>query len=141
MKILRQADRRRSGFQPVDRGIYPAAKSRWIMPGVDVRERKGSGIQARQKDCDKGCEVNVVNIKAVDPFQNFGGGIGIRSHGPDGGLQTAHEHPGGDTVPTYIRNDQPMCAVPELEEIEIVAADDLRGTAEGSQLHTPDVGD
>src|SRR5687767_6533551 len=34
-----------------------------------------------------------------------------------------------------------MCAVPELEEIEVVAADNLGGTTEGSQFHASNVRD
>ena len=110
------------------------------MSGIDIGERKIGWVETRQEDRDECCEVDVVDIKAVDAFQDFSRRIRIRSHRPYGGLQAAHQHPGGNAVPAYIRDDQTVRAIPELEEIEIIAADDLGGTAEGSQFHASDCG-
>src|SRR5690349_19465731 len=124
----------------MDGGTLLAAKSRRIMSGVDVCKGPRGRIEARQENRDKCCEMDIVNIKAVDAFQNLSRGIGVRRHRPDGSLQAAHEHPGGYAVPTYIRDHQSVCSIAELEEIEIVAPDDLGRAAEGSQFDASDVG-
>ena len=86
-----------------------------------------TGSKLGQENGYKGSEVNVMNIKTVDPFQDFSGGIGIGSHRPQGSLQAAHEHASRDAMSAHICDDQSMGPITELEKVKIIAADDLGG--------------
>ncbi len=52
------------------------------MPCIYIRERKIGWVKTRQKDRDKGGEVDVMNVKAVDAFQDFSRRIGLGRHRP-----------------------------------------------------------
>ena len=99
----------------------------------------GNRIKARQEDGHKSGEMDIVDVEAVDALQNLGRGIGFRGHGADRGLQAAHQHPGRDTMPGNIRDNQSMRAIAEVEEIEVVPTDNSSRTGKGSQFYAWDI--
>ncbi len=100
------------------------------MTGVDVIQNSLFVIEARQEDSNDRGEVDVVNIEAVDAFHEFGERISFGSHRAHNSLKAGHQHTGRDAVPADIGNDQALRAIAELEEVEIIAADDIGWAAE-----------
>src|SRR3972149_10817869 len=140
MEFLDQADCRCSRSKPGDLGNSLMMDGWRIMPGVDMRKSKAGRIDTCKKNRHKNSKVNVVNIKAVDPLQDFGRRVRVGGHRPQSSLQAAHQHTSRNPMSAYISIHQSMGSITELKEVKVIAANDLGRTIESSQLHPAYIG-
>src|SRR6266498_426771 len=99
-----------------------------------IAQRPSLRIEPAKKGGDKRCEVNVVNIKTIDPLQNLHRRISARRQRVKDRLQAAHEHSRRDAMSAHIREHETVCAIFELQKVEVIAGDDLSETAEGCDI-------